>query len=128
MRHFSMWLPIHMTRLICGLFFLALLQGCMTIDLKIGASDVCDKSRAEKGDSDPTGCNTPEAYAGSAVGFKDTTTGMTIPVGSPLMCSGANSKRCNTGFLGPGKCGFSSATKCINWYSPGTQVCKCDCP
>jgi hypothetical protein len=121
MRPFSMWLPVHTTRLLCGLFFIALLQGCLTVDVNVGTTDVCDKSK------DPTGCNTSETWAGSAVGFKDTVTGVIIPTGSPLMCSGANSKRCNT-TLGPGKCGFSSATKCINWYNPGNFVCKCDCP
>lgn len=125
MRPLSMWLPMYTTRLICGLFFISLLQGCMWIDLKIGTNDVCGKSQS---DVEPTGCNTPEAWSGSAVGFKNIVTGEIIPPGSSLMCSGANSKRCNT-TLGPGYCGLGSNKRsCINKYDPSSFVCKCECP
>lgn len=125
MRPFSMWLPVHMTRLLCGLFFIALLQGCITVDVNVGTTDVCDKSKAE---SDPTGCNVPEAWSGSAVGFKNTQTGVIITAPSTLMCSGPNSTRCNT-TIGFGNCGIGSNKKaCINKYDPTFSICSCGCP
>lgn len=123
MRPFNTWLPVLTMRLLCGLFLIALLQGCMTIDVKVGTTDVCDKS-----DPPPTGCNPPESYAGSAVGFLNTGTGLPVPPGSPFMCSGPNSKRCNT-TLGAGFCGLGNNKRsCINKYDPNSFVCKCECP
>jgi len=124
---FSMWLPVHMTRLICGLFFLALLQGCVTVE--IGTSDICNNSKSNGSPLfDPTGCNPGELYAGSAVGFKDSVTRVLVPPGSPLMCSAPNSKKCNTN-LGPGKCGLApNSPPCIPWFRAVDNWCYCGCP
>jgi hypothetical protein len=121
MKFSSPRISVPLVRLFCGLFVLALAQGCVWVDI---GKDSCGKSKTnEQGERDPTGCIS-EPWPGSAVGFKDVATGQPVPPGSPLMCTGPNSRRCKP--TNPGNCGFGPP--CVTkYYSNTDRSCKCEC-